>query len=87
MTAAPDTRSRILSTARGLFHGRSDSDVGVKEICDRTGVLKGSFYYFFPSKRDGALAVIEDVAQAWAPSANAGSPVGPSLRGRPRLGV
>lgn len=61
-----DTRSRILTTARELFHGRSYADVGVKEICDTAQVQKGSFYHFFPSKRDLALAVIEDFADEWA---------------------
>ncbi|HGG59669.1 MAG TPA: TetR/AcrR family transcriptional regulator [Gammaproteobacteria bacterium] len=61
-----DTRSRILDTARQLFHSRSYADVGVKEICDSASVQKGSFYHFFPSKRDLALAVIEDMAEDWA---------------------
>ncbi len=61
-----DTRSRILDTARQLFHSRSYADVGVKEICDGASVQKGSFYHFFPSKRDLALAVIEDMAEDWA---------------------
>ncbi len=61
-----DTRTRILSVARGLFHGRSYADVGIKEICDSAQVQKGSFYHFFPSKRDLALAVIDDMAGEWA---------------------
>lgn len=61
-----DTRARILNSARELFHGRSYSDVGVKEICERARVLKGSFYHFFPSKRDVAAAVVDDVARDWA---------------------
>lgn len=61
-----NTRERVLKTARELFHARSYADVGVKEICDQAGVLKGSFYHFFPSKRDVALAVIEDMAEDWA---------------------
>lgn len=40
--------------------------MGVKEICDRADVKKGSFYHFFPSKRDLALAVIDDMADDWA---------------------
>jgi TetR/AcrR family transcriptional repressor of nem operon len=60
------TRARILATARHLFHGRSYADVGVKEICDLAAVPKGSFYHFFPSKRDLALAVIDDMAGEWA---------------------
>ena len=61
-----DTRNRILTQARELFHNRSYADVGVKEICDSADVKKGSFYHFFPSKRDLALAVIEDMADDWA---------------------
>ena len=61
-----DTRTRILATARELFHSRSYADVGVKQICDEAQVQKGSFYYFFPSKRDLALAVIDDMADDWA---------------------
>lgn len=61
-----DTRTRILATARELFHSRSYADVGVKEICDAASVQKGSFYHFFPSKRDLALAVIDDMADDWA---------------------
>ncbi len=41
---------------------RSYADVGVSEICDHAGVQKGSFYHFFASKQDLALAVID---QAW----------------------
>ncbi|WP_078119862.1 TetR/AcrR family transcriptional regulator [Thiosocius teredinicola] len=66
MTNLTDTRTRILSTARELFHGRSYADVGIKEICDLAKVQKGSFYHFFPSKQDLAMAVIEDMADEWA---------------------
>lgn len=63
---ASDTRSRILHTARELFHGRSYADVGIKEICDISKVQKGSFYHFFSSKQDLAMAVIDDMADDWA---------------------
>lgn len=66
MDTQADSRSRILSIARELFHTRSYADVGVKEICDSAQVQKGSFYHFFPSKRDLALAVIDDMADDWA---------------------
>ncbi len=66
MHVETDTRTRILATARELFHSRSYADVGVKQICDEAQVQKGSFYYFFPSKRDLALAVIDDMADDWA---------------------
>ncbi len=66
MSHAIDTRSRILSTARELFHARSYADVGIKEICDIAEIQKGSFYHFFPSKQELAMAVIDDMADDWA---------------------
>ncbi|ABK43316.1 transcriptional regulator, TetR family [Magnetococcus marinus MC-1] len=66
MNKESDTRSRILDIARELFHGRSYADVGIKEICDRAGVQKGSFYHFFTSKQELAMAVIDSMADAWA---------------------
>jgi TetR/AcrR family transcriptional repressor of nem operon len=66
MSIATDTKDRILATARELFHGRSYADVGIKEICTLANVQKGSFYHFFPSKRDLAMAVIDDMADEWA---------------------
>jgi len=66
MSNATDTKTRILMTARELFHGRSYADVGIKEICDIAKVQKGSFYHFFPSKQDLAMAVIDDMADDWA---------------------
>ena len=66
MTAETDTRTRILMTAREMFHGRSYTDVGIQEICDAAKVQKGSFYHFFPSKRELAMAVIDNMADEWA---------------------
>ena len=66
MTPETDTRSRILSTAREMFHGRSYADVGIQEICEAARVQKGSFYHHFPSKRDLALAVLDEMADEWA---------------------
>lgn len=66
MKSILDTRDRILSKARELFHANSYSDIGIKQICDESSVQKGSFYHFFPSKRDLVLAVIDDMADEWA---------------------
>jgi TetR/AcrR family transcriptional repressor of nem operon len=54
-----DTQQRILDAARELIYARSYADVGVAEICETAGVQKGSFYHFFPSKRDLTLAVLD----------------------------
>lgn len=61
MNAHPDTRTRILHSARELIYTRSYADVGVAEICKQAGVQKGSFYHFFPSKQDLVLAILDDV--------------------------
>ncbi len=66
MTVAMNTRDRILDAAKSRFHSRSYADVGIKEICDTALIQKGSFYHFFPSKRDLALAVIDEFSSEWA---------------------
>ena len=53
------TKDRLIETAAQVLHQRSYGSVGVDELCERAGVRKGSFYHFFDSKRDLALAVLE----------------------------
>lgn len=60
MTQVHATRQRLLDTAQKLFYARSYEDVGVQEICQEAGVKKGSFYHFFPSKRDLTLAILDE---------------------------
>lgn len=59
MNAGPDTRQRLIDAAQTLIHASSYREVGVQQICAEAGVRKGSFYHFFPSKRDLALAALE----------------------------
>jgi TetR/AcrR family transcriptional repressor of nem operon len=66
MNNIKDTRQRIIEVAKTRFHNRSYADVGIKEICDMASIQKGSFYHFFPSKRDLVLAVIDEFAIDWA---------------------
>ncbi|MGD2083259.1 MAG: TetR/AcrR family transcriptional regulator [Chromatiales bacterium] len=61
MSSGTDTRRRIVDAARDLIYARSYSDVGVQSICGEAGVKKGSFYHFFPSKRDLTLAVVDEL--------------------------
>jgi len=60
MGRTSDARERLIGAAGDLWHRRSYADVGVSEICEAAGVQKGSFYHFFPSKQDLAVAVIDD---------------------------
>jgi TetR/AcrR family transcriptional repressor of nem operon len=59
MDPAMDTRQRLLDSAQALIYASSYREVGVQQICNHAGVKKGSFYHFFPSKRDLALAVLD----------------------------
>ncbi|PRX66214.1 TetR family transcriptional regulator [Nonomuraea fuscirosea] len=59
MGRTSDAKERILSAAQTLIELRGYSALGVAEICKAAGVPKGSFYYFFASKEDLALAVID----------------------------
>jgi len=59
MNPTADTQQRILDSARELIYSRSYADVGVADICEHAGVKKGSFYHFYPSKRDLTLAVLD----------------------------
>lgn len=54
-----DTRDRLLQTAANLMWERSFQATGVDEVCQRANATKGSFYHFFPSKSDLAVAAIE----------------------------
>lgn len=54
----PQSRDRILAAARRLFHINGYTAVGVADICQQAGVVKGSFYHFFPSKADLLVEVL-----------------------------
>ena len=54
-----NTKERLLSSALDLIYARSYGNVGVQDLCEHAGVKKGSFYHFFPSKRDLTLAALD----------------------------
>lgn len=58
------TRDRLVRAAARLFLVRSYHSVGVNEICAEANVRKGSFYHFFESKSDLAIAVVDHHAAA-----------------------
>lgn len=60
MGRTSDARERLLTTAVELFETSGYHAVGIQQICQAAGVNKGSFYHFFPSKRDLALAAIDE---------------------------
>lgn len=48
-----------MASAAKLVRERGYSAVSVSDICNEAGLKKGSFYHFFPSKRDLVLATID----------------------------
>jgi TetR/AcrR family transcriptional repressor of nem operon len=56
---SPDTKQILIDTAQALIWMNSYGSVSVDDICKAAGVKKGSFYHFFPSKVDLALAAME----------------------------
>lgn len=58
MGRTSDSRQRLMDAAHELIWGYSYGAVTIEAICERAGVKKGSFYYFFDSKSDLAVAAI-----------------------------
>lgn len=57
--ASKGTRERLLERVMELIWQNSYGSVSVDEICKTADVKKGSFYHYFPSKADLAVAAIE----------------------------
>lgn len=63
---ATSTRDTIIDTATTLFLGRGFGLVGTNELCAASGINKGTFYHFFPSKSALMVSAIERYAERFA---------------------
>ena len=54
-----ESKERLLAGAKELFLARGYAGTSVDAICEKAELTKGSFYHFFDSKEDLALAVLE----------------------------
>jgi TetR/AcrR family transcriptional repressor of nem operon len=63
MGRTSDARERLMEAVIELIWAGSYGSTSVDHICERAGVKKGSFYHFFESKTDLALAGLE---HGWA---------------------
>lgn len=54
-----ETRQRILEQGARLIHRQGYNNTGIKQILDAAAVPKGSFYFYFKSKEDFGLAVVD----------------------------
>jgi TetR/AcrR family transcriptional repressor of nem operon len=60
MKKMSQTKEKLLQVGFDLMWNSSYGSVSVDEICKRAGINKGSFYHFFPSKADLAVAAHEE---------------------------
>jgi AcrR family transcriptional regulator len=54
-----ETRTRLVEAARVLFWEQGYANTGIAQILKAADALSGSLYYFFPTKEDLLLAVLE----------------------------
>jgi len=68
-TTPPRTRTRdkLVDVARQLFHQHGYRATGIAEILRAAEVNSGSLYYFFPSKEDLLVAVLESYRELLRP--------------------
>jgi len=71
MPKTSDAKVRLMDAAKQLIWSSSYGGTSVDSICDEAGVKKGSFYYFFRSKSDLAVAALEDDWKQKKPSYDA----------------
>ena len=66
----PVRRAQLLKAARKVFRAKGYNGASVSEIVREAGVAQGTFYLYFPSKRDAAVSLrdglMETMAQAVA---------------------
>ncbi len=63
-----ETRERILTATRALLAEKGLDGTTLKAICNRAGVLPGSFYNQFPSKDEAVLQVVREAIRAVDPN-------------------
>lgn len=54
-----DVRERIIAVAADLFLKQGYGATGIAQILDAAGILRGSLYYYFPTKEDLLLATLQ----------------------------
>ena len=59
MGRVSDAKEKLMEAVRELIWTGSYGSTTIDQICDKADVKKGSFYYFFDSKADLAVAAID----------------------------
>lgn len=71
MGRVSDAKERLMDAVAELIWAGSYGSTTIDQICEKAGVKKGSFYYFFDSKADLAVAAIEERWQRLRPELDA----------------
>lgn len=80
MPKTSTAKEKLMKAATELIWSSSYGATSVDSICVRAGVRKGSFYYFYKSKSDLAVAALEEDWQQKKPAYDAVfSPIIPPL--------
>lgn len=74
------TRRKLLEAAFEEIHHMGFQAASLSRILKRTGVTKGAFYHYFPSKNDVGYAVIEEIIRLavyefWIKPLQKGNPI------------
>ncbi len=59
-------RAQLLKAARKVFRAKGFGSASVAEIVREAGVAQGTFYLYFPSKRDAAVALSNELMETLA---------------------
>src|SRR6266404_9902943 len=60
MGRVSDAKERLMEAVGELIWAGSYGSTTIDQICEKAGVKKGSFYYFFESKADLAVSAIDE---------------------------
>lgn len=71
MPKTSNAKGKLMEAATDLIWSSSYGATSVDSICARAGVRKGSFYYFYKSKSDLAVAALEEDWQRKKPGYDA----------------
>lgn len=67
MTDKQPTRDRLVAAAMELFHENGYEATGLKEILERAQANSGSLYYYFKSKEELLVAVLQKYTELMDP--------------------
>ena len=62
----PVRRAQLLRAARKVFRAKGYDGASVSEIVREAGVAQGTFYLYFPSKKDAAVSLREGLMETMA---------------------